>query len=242
MCADAVAAPRVLVIEDDASIRRFIELALEEEPIELLQAETVAQALQRLRTQGPFRLVLTDLMLPDGSGLQVLQALADEPALRAGARLAVFSAGLSADTRQALARLGVDEVMAKPAPLAQLLQCLAKALAADAAPAAPAPDPQAAAVSDYFGGNQALYDSFRDTCLLQFAADRRAGDAALQAADWAALRRQAHSLKSVLQTLGHGADAAVARQLEADAAAGLHEAARSGWARLGATLDRLTGR
>jgi HPt (histidine-containing phosphotransfer) domain-containing protein len=62
---------------------------------------------------------------------------------------------------------------------------------------------------------------------------------ALAAADLPALRRLAHSLKSVLQTLGHDAASAQARQLEADAAAGRSEAAQQGWARLGAALDRL---
>ena len=210
------AKPRVLVVEDDASIRRFVVLALEDEPIELLQAESMAQALDLLRTQGPFRLVLTDLMLPDGSGLQVLQALAGDPALRAGARLAVFSAGLSADTRQQLAQLGVDDVIAKPAPLAQLLQCVAQALAAAPAPA-PAADAQADAVAEYFAGNRALYDQFRQGCLQQFRLDRLSGDAAAQSADWVAMRRLAHSLKSVLLTLGHAPESALARQLEADA-------------------------
>jgi hypothetical protein len=43
----------------------------------------------------------------------------------------------------------------------------------------------------------------------------------------------------VLQTLGHDADSATARSLEADAAEGRHEAARAGWQRLGTALDRL---
>lgn len=232
------ATPRVLVIEDDASIRRFVVLALEDEPIELLQAETVAQALVLLRDRGPFRLVLTDLMLPDGSGLQVLQALADDAALRAGARVAVFSAGLSAETRQQLAQLGVDEVIAKPAPLAQLLQCLALALAAAPGPA-PAADAQAHAVADFFAGDRSLYLQFRQGCLQQFRRDRQSGDTAVQAADWPALRRLAHSLKSVLLTLGHAPESAVARQLEADAAEGRADAARAGWQRLGAALDHL---
>jgi DNA-binding response OmpR family regulator len=233
-------ADRVLVIEDDASIRRFIELALEEEPIELVQAESVAQGLAALRGRGPFRLVMTDLMLPDGSGQQLLQALQGDAALRAGARVAVFSAGLSAETRQQLAGLGVDEVIAKPAGVAQLLTCVQRAL--DAGPAeAPVPtaDPEALAVDLYFAGNRPLYETYRDSCRQQFALDRQAGDAAVQAADWQALRRLAHSLKSVLQTLGHDADGATARTLEADTDAGRHEAARAGWQRLGAALDRL---
>lgn len=242
--------PRVLLVEDDASIRRFVDMALEEEPLQLVQADTVAGALQALHEQGPFCLIFTDLMLPDGSGRDVLQALRAEPALRAGARVAVFSAGLSAETRAALATLGVDEVIAKPASLGQLLQCTRAALAA-VPPAVAAPGPQAvaqavalaaaqaAAVQQYFAGNQALYDTFRASCLRQFAADRVQGDAALAAADWPALRRVGHSLKTVLLTLGHEAPSALARQLEADAAQDRHEAARQSWQALAAALAAL---
>ena len=230
--------PRLLLIEDDASIRRFVELALEDEPIVLHQAASVAEALQALRNHGPFRLIFTDLMLPDGSGLQVLQTLVAEPALRGGARVAVFSAGLSADTRSKLDPLDVDEVIAKPASLAQLLQCLQRALAAPA-PEPAAPAPAAAAVARFFAGNQPLYDAYRESCRRQFANDRRAGDAALGAGDLPALRRLAHSLKSVLQTLGHDGDSALARQLETDAAASQREAAHAGWQRLGLVLDQL---
>lgn len=234
---------RVLLVEDDASIRRFVQLALEDEPITLLQADTVAAGMAALQAEGPFKLVLTDLMLPDGSGQQLLQALQAQPALRAGARVAVFSAGLSADTRQRLDGLGVDEVIAKPASVVQLLQCVQRALSAptQAAPAVDA-DPHAQAVERYFAGNRPLYDSYRDSCLRQFALDRQVGDAALQAADWPALRRLAHSLKSVLQTLGHDADSSTARQLETDAADGRADAARAGWQALAAALDRLAQR
>lgn len=237
------ARPRVLLVEDDASIRRFVEMALEEEPLHLVQAESVAAALRALREQGPFRLVFTDLMLPDGSGRDVLQALKAEPALRAGARVAVFSAGLSAETRASLATLGVDDIIAKPASLAQLLQCAQAALAPD--PAAPAADAdprraaQAVAVEQYFAGNRALYDAFRASCLQQFAADRVHGDTALAAADAPALRRLGHSLKTVLQTLGHDGPSQLARQLEADAAEGRLDAAGQRWLALSAALAAL---
>lgn len=231
-------AVRVLLIEDDASIRRFVELALEDEPIELHQVDSVAAALHLLRCHGPFRLVITDLMLPDGSGQVMLQAMADEPALRAGARVAVFSAGLSADTRARLGPLGIDDVIAKPASVQQLVDCVRQARAADPA-TPPQPDPASVAVDRYFAGNQALYATYRDSCRRQFGVDHRSGEAALAAGDLPALRRLAHSLKTVLLTLGHEADAAVARQLEDDACDGRSEAVRDGWTRLGQALDRL---
>lgn len=53
------------------------------------------------------------------------------------------------------------------------------------------------------------------------------------------MRRLAHSLKSVLLTLGHAPESALARQLEADAADGRAGASRAGWRQLGDALDRL---
>jgi CheY-like chemotaxis protein len=200
----------------------------------------VAEGLHALRTQGPFRLLFTDLMLPDGSGQQVLQALAAEPALRGRCtRGGVQRRAVGRDTRQRLEGLGVDETIAKPASLAQLLGCVQRALQAGRRPRPPPRPTPTAPRSTVTSRRPRLFDAYRASCRRQFAHDRKAGDAALAAADLPALRRLAHSLKSVLQTLGHDADSAQARQLEADAAAGRSEAAQQGWARLGAALDRL---
>jgi CheY-like chemotaxis protein len=228
--------PRVLVVEDDAAIRRFIELALEDEPIDLVTTGSLAAALQALE-QPPYALVLTDLMLPDGSGLDLLQALADRPAWRGGARLAVFSAGVSAATRERLAGLGVERVITKPAPLAALLDCVRWATAPGdgspgAAPPAQQPLLQADPVAEYFAGDHSLYQAFRASCVAQFPADVASGDDAAARDDLPALRRLTHSLKTVLRSLGQGTDSALAAQVEDAAAAGQSAAARQGWAQL----------
>lgn len=235
---------RVLLVEDDTSIRRFVAMALEELPVSLVEAGTLAEAEAALAGP-PFRLVLCDLMLPDGSGLALLQQLVAEPARRQGARLAAFSAGISAERRAQLESLGVDEVLAKPAALAALEACVQRAL--DAAPPAPPPAEAGAAapaddvVARHFGGNRVLYEAFRASCLQQFTKDRAAGDAAVRGQDLAALRRLAHSLKSVLLTLGHDDASRLAYALETLAADG--DAARSaaGWQRLRAALALLSG-
>jgi CheY-like chemotaxis protein len=199
---------------------------------------------------------MTDLMLPDGNGQQVLQTLATEPSLRGGARIAVFSAGVSAQTRASLAALGVDEILTKPAPLGQVLDCVRRALQAaspaglaeplaaeDDAPAAPSDAVAAAvdaAVATYFSGDRALYDLYRDSCRRQFPLDRVAGDAALDLADLPALRRLAHSLKTVLKTLGHDLESLMAGQLERAATDGRTDEVHADWARLGPALDRLS--
>lgn len=209
--------PRVLLVDDDASIRRFVALALEDMDIELVEAANVAAAREAL-LGAPYRLIITDLMMPGETGFDLLQHLADHPARRAGARLAVFSAGMRADTQARLNALGVWRRLSKPTSLTELEQCVRDAVGGgpstlDAAAPALA-DSEQAAMAQHFGGDEALFLAYRASCLAQFANDQRAGDAAVASADAAALRRLAHSLKSVLATLGQAAASAVARQLE----------------------------
>ncbi len=243
--------PRVLLVEDDASIRRFVALALEDDGVELVQAASLAQAAQALQG-APFTLVLCDLMLPDGSGLDLLRELGQatdaRTARHAAARRVAFSAGVSAPMRRQLEQAGVHEVLHKPASLDELMACLARATAPGPAPAQPdaQADPQAAvqadaeadaqAVHTYFGGDQGLYDAYLAQCRPQFARDAEAGDRAQSQADLPALRRLAHSLKSVWRCLGFDADSGLAAQVEDRAAGQQADAAWAQWPALRARL------
>lgn len=256
MRADAArpARPRVLLVDDDASSRRFVALALSRLEIELVACDGVAQALQRLRDDGPAALLLTDLTMPGETGIDLLRRLARDPALRGDARVVVLSAALDAPLAAALRAEGAWRTLAKPASARQLVACVRAALggAAGALPprrtaaaadrvgpgAALAPH-EAAAVATHFAGEQALYLAFRDGCLAQFGVDVRTGGAALRDADAPALRRLAHSLKSVLTTLGQPQAGAVARELEAACERADWAAARPLWAELRAALSRL---
>ena len=64
---------RILVVEDRDSLRRMLELALKAEGYEVAAAADGGAALARLAERG-FDLVLTDLKLPDLSGIEVLAA------------------------------------------------------------------------------------------------------------------------------------------------------------------------
>lgn len=68
------AAPRILVIDDEAQIRRFLDIGLRAEGYEVLLAANAAKGLALAATQSP-DLVILDIGLPDREGLDVLAEL-----------------------------------------------------------------------------------------------------------------------------------------------------------------------
>lgn len=65
---------RILVIDDEPQIRRFIRISLTAENFEFLEATTAAEGLEIASTQKPDLIVL-DLGLPDQDGFKVLKRL-----------------------------------------------------------------------------------------------------------------------------------------------------------------------
>ena len=62
---------RILIIDDDADIRRLLKVALERDRHEILEASDGAEGLRRWREGRP-DLVITDLMMPGKDGLDTL--------------------------------------------------------------------------------------------------------------------------------------------------------------------------
>ncbi len=232
----------MLWVDDDASIRHFVALALEDEPLDLQLCASVAQARTVLaqaipgRAQAPVTLLVTDLMMPGDTGFDLLEGLARQPVAQPLPRTVVFSARLDAASQQRMAELQVWRHLLKPASVAELLACVrdgVQASAGHAPSAAPAPDAEQKrrqrAIAHAFGGDAVLFDRFEAACRVQFAVDRDVGDAAAARGDLASLRLQGHSLKSVLRMLGHEGPAQQAQLLEgaADLAA-----ASQAWAQL----------
>jgi len=242
------ARPRVLLVDDDATIRRFVGMVLEDLPVDFVPCADADAARAALRA-GPAALLLTDLMMPGEDGFSLLASLQADAALRGGARLAVFSAGLNAQTRARLQGLDVWRELDKPVSAAALEVCVAEAAglavgatAGSTAAAAPTTGLGAGeqrAVAEQFAGDLALYQAFRGHALQQFGADRLALARALVAGDWPAVHRQAHSLKGALATLGDDEGARHARALEAAAARADEAACRSAWPALDQHLEAL---
>lgn len=246
--------PRVLLVEDDPSIRRFVVMALEDLPVRLVQAPTLRAAREALDDPAgdPFVLMITDLMLPDGSGLDVLRDLRAGLRRRAPQVAAAFSAGLTAARRAELEQLGVTRWLAKPVALQELSDCVSEALelvrlAPDSTFGAldtrwpDLPSTQRQAAIEHFAGNRQLFDSFRAGCQQRFADDLLEGEEAVAEGDLARLRRLAHSLASVLKMIGESRAATLARSLEEQARRGEPEALRE-WAALALALQGLLPR
>lgn len=226
---------RVLLVEDDASIAQFVAMALEEDPVQLTTARSLREAREHLR-RVRFDVVLCDMMLGDGSGLDLLRELAGT----SGTARVAFTAALHAPLQARLAEIGVHEVLAKPVSMDALRRAVGLAVDDAGAPTAPTAGPaRPGVVDEYFGGDASLYGLYRAQCLEQFERDLEAGDHGAAAGDWAALRHLAHSLKSVLAMLGDDEGSGLARALEGDAARADAGAARPAWKALAGRLQRL---
>ncbi|MGD8440329.1 MAG: sigma 54-interacting transcriptional regulator, partial [Holophagae bacterium] len=67
-----MSADRILVVDDEKSIREFLTILLEQEGYEVVTADSVEAGKAALTADRP-DLVMCDLKLPDGTGLEVLQ-------------------------------------------------------------------------------------------------------------------------------------------------------------------------
>jgi CheY-like chemotaxis protein len=243
--------PRVLLVEDDTSIARFVQMALDELPIELVTCSNVPDAMQALRSGG-MHLIITDLMLPGESGIDLVRKLLDGPALGRTVPVAVFSAGLTPVVREQLVAMNVWRMLSKPASVLDLETCVRDALHltadlpaiaqtgndSDPISATSAETDEAHAIATHFAGDAFLFKAYKDSCLHQFHADVKLGDAACAAQDWPAVRRLAHSLATVLLTLGHPNASVRAQQLETSASHLAAEQCVEHWLELRAFLAR----
>ena len=116
-------ANRILIIEDEEKIARFVELELKHEGNEVEKAFDGREGLEKALS-GCFDLILLDVMLPGLNGLEVLRRLRmekDTPVIMLTARDAVMDkvSGLDA---------GADDYITKPFAIEELLARIRVAL------------------------------------------------------------------------------------------------------------------
>ena len=108
--------PRILLIEDDASIRRFVRLALEDEGWQVFESETAKRGLIDAASRQPDAVVL-DLGLPDADGKTVIAELRGWSQLP----ILVLSAREREEEKVAALDAGADDYLTKPFGVPELL-------------------------------------------------------------------------------------------------------------------------
>lgn len=115
--------PLILLIEDEPPMRRFLRAALDLHPYRLIEADSARQGLAMAASHAP-DVILLDLGLPDGDGIEVTRQLrtwATTPVIVLSAR------GLEADKVAAL-DAGADDYLTKPFSVGELLARIRVAL------------------------------------------------------------------------------------------------------------------
>ena len=112
---------RILVVEDEPAILSLVSAALGQKGIPCTTANSVAMAREKL-ARGPVDIILTDVYLPDGSGLSLVTHGPSAP-------LAIVMTG-AGDVKTAVAAMrgGAIDYITKPFSVAQLLQSVGRAI------------------------------------------------------------------------------------------------------------------
>jgi len=116
--------PSVLVVDDEPDIRELLSMTLRRMDMEPVAAANVAQAKQALRAHN-FQLCLTDMQMPDGNGLDLVewmqQAVPEVP-------VAVITAHGNVEAAVRALKLGAFDFVSKPVNLGDLRNLVGAAI------------------------------------------------------------------------------------------------------------------
>ena len=122
---------KLLVVDDEPDLRTLYELTLLREGYDVDSAGSVEEALQRL-AERPYNAVITDMRLPDGTGLDLLHQL--ESTGRAERAIVITAYGSAENAVEAL-KAGAFDYLTKPVDLRQFRSVVASALGRTVLPA-----------------------------------------------------------------------------------------------------------
>src|SRR6059036_542378 len=117
--------PRLLLVDDDEEACRLLAEVLQREAYDVVPALSADEALAKVDEAGPFDAVLTDLRMPEKSGLDLLRVLRERDP---GALVLVLTAFGDAAAAGEAIRAGAYDFISKPYDLAALRETLARSL------------------------------------------------------------------------------------------------------------------
>ena len=124
--------PRLLVVDDEPDLRTLYELTLVREGYDVECAGSVDEAWSMLTARGAdgYQLVITDMRLPDGNGLDLLRRMDDAGRREKGIVITAYG---SAENAVEALRAGAYDYLTKPVDLRQFRAAVASALGRPAA-------------------------------------------------------------------------------------------------------------
>lgn len=123
MTAPAQPGPRVLVVDDEPQIRRFLRASLQSHDYTVLEAENGKEAVRACTTQKPDLLIL-DLGLPDMDGMDVIKLV------REWSEVPIIVLSIRSDDADKIEALdrGANDYVTKPFSMGELLARMRAAL------------------------------------------------------------------------------------------------------------------
>jgi two-component system, NtrC family, response regulator PilR len=116
--------PHILIVDDEPDLLELLELTLLKMGLEVTRASTVATAREQLAHQR-FDLCLTDMRMPDGSGMHVVEFIASR---KLDVPVAVMTAYASTENAVAALKAGAFDYLHKPVSLDDLRSLVKSAL------------------------------------------------------------------------------------------------------------------
>jgi two-component system response regulator PilR (NtrC family) len=121
---DVMALCKVLVVDDEESIREFFEIMLKREGYEVWTASNGKEALERLK-KGRADLILSDIQMPEMSGLELLSKVKEQDP---EALMIMITAFGSTETAVEAMKLGAYDYVQKPFKIDEVKIILRQAL------------------------------------------------------------------------------------------------------------------
>lgn len=117
--------PHILLVEDEFSVAKGLEMVMTEEGYDVDLAETGREALHKFWTKDNFDLMVADLRLPDIDGMEVIQRVKDR---RPETKVIIITGYPSVSSAVQAAKMGISDYLRKPFTDDDFLTALGTAL------------------------------------------------------------------------------------------------------------------
>jgi two-component system sensor histidine kinase BarA len=180
-----------LLVEDTLLPRKIAENLLMEEGYEVVTAQTAQEALEQ-SNQKTFDLILMDVGLPDGNGIDVAKAIRENPKNpNAHTFIVALTAHSDPDIKTACLNVGMQAVVDKPLNLEKIKVVVARINQSEKGEL---PIIDLDSITQSMGGNIQLAKEMLDMLMKELPKFRQEITDAFVKQDWAALKHHVHKL------------------------------------------------